>query len=89
MLAILLVALFATIALASAVTLADGVVRGRNAIRLLRGDLARIDALRGVTVSYAGEPEVPALPPLRSLAISARRRVVQPARAAAPLRAAA
>jgi len=89
MLAILLIALFATIALASAVTLADGVVRGRNAVRLLRGDLARIDAVRAVTVSYAGEPEVPALPPLRSLAISARRRVARPARSSAPLRAAA
>ena len=89
MLAILLIALFATIALASAVTLADSVVRGRNAVRLLRGDLARIDAVRRVTVSYECEPDVPALPPLRSLAISARRRATRPARAAAPLRAAA
>jgi uncharacterized membrane protein YecN with MAPEG domain len=89
MLAIMLVSLFAAIAVASVVTLADGVVRGRNAVRLLRGDLARIDAVRRVTVSYECEPELLPLPPLRSLAISARRRVVRPARAAALLRAAA
>lgn len=89
MLATLIIALFAAIALASAVALADAAVRGRNAFRLLRGDLARLDAVRCVTVSYQCEPEVLPLPPLRSLAISARRRVVRPARVAALQRAAA
>ena len=46
MIASLLVALFATVALASAVSLADAAVRGRNAFRLLRGDLTRIDEVR-------------------------------------------
>jgi hypothetical protein len=87
--AFLLVALLATIALASAITLADGVVRGWNAVRLLRGDLARMAAFRQVTVSYEYEPAVPALPPLRSLAISGRRRVAQPVRIGPPLRVAA
>ena len=89
MLAILLVALFLVIAVASAVTLADAAVRGRNSVRLLRGDLARIDTVRRVTVSYAAEPEALPMPPLRSLAISARRRVARTVPAAAPLRAAA
>ena len=89
MIAILLAALFAAVAVASAVTLADGFVRGRNAFRLLRGDLARLDAVQRVTVRYESDSEILPLPPLRSLAISARRRVARPARAAAPLRAAA
>ena len=89
MIAFLLTALFAAIALVSAVAVADGAVRGRNAVRLLRGDLARVDALKIVTVSFEREGEALSLPPLRSLAISARRRVARPARAAAPLRAAA
>lgn len=90
MIAILLIALFATIALASAATLADGVVRGRNAFRLLRGDLGRIEAVQRVTVTYAGEAEALPLPPMRSLAISARRRVApRPSPVAAPRRVAA
>lgn len=89
MIAILLVALFATVAVASVVSLVDGVVRGRNAFRLLRGDLARLDAVQRVTVSYRDEPEALPLPPLRSLAVSARRRVARQARIAAPVRAAA
>lgn len=89
MLALLITALFAAIALASAVALVDAAVRGRNAFRLLRGDLARIEAVRRVTLTFTGEPEALPLPPLRSLAISARRRVIRPARAAALQRAAA
>ena len=89
MIALLLAALFAALAVLSAVTLADAAVRGRNAFRLLRGDLARLDTGRAVTVSYDCENEILPLPPLRSLAISARRRVARPVRAAAPLRAAA
>lgn len=89
MLAILLVALFAAIAVASAVTLADAAVRGRNAVRLLRGELRRAGSVRRVTVSFDREPAVLPLPPLRSLAISARRRVSRPAPVAAPRRVAA
>jgi len=88
MLAILLTALFATIALASAATLADAVVRSRNAIRLLRGDLARIDTIRRVTVAFEGEhgpARMPALRPTPSAVRAARR----PARAPERLRAAA
>lgn len=89
MLAIFTTALFAAIGLMSAGVIADGLVRSRNAIRLLRGDHARGDAVRRVTVSYSREPELLPLPPLRSLAVSARRRAARPARLAAPLRAAA
>ncbi len=70
MIATLLVALFATIALAGAVTLADAAVRGRNAFRLLRGDLARIDALRRVTVRFEGEEAPRGLPALRPAALT-------------------
>lgn len=89
MFAILLVALFAAIAVASAVTLADAAVRGRNAVRLLRGELRQAGSVRRVTVSFDREPAVLPLPPLRSLAISARRRVSRPAPVAAPRRVAA
>ena len=88
MIATLLVALFATIALASAATLADAAVRGRNAFRLLRGDLARIDSLRHVTVRFeAGETS--RMPALRPAALKAARSVRRPARAPERLRAAA
>lgn len=89
MLAMLIVALFVAIALASAAALVDGALRARNALRQLRGDLAGSAAPCRVTVRFAGDPAPLPLPPLRALAISARRRVAQPARAAQPLRAAA
>ena len=65
MIATLLVALFATVALASAVSLADAAVRGRNAFRLLRGDLARTDDVRRVTVQFVGEEAPARMPALR------------------------
>jgi len=89
MIASLLVALFATVALASAVSLADAAVRGRNAFRLLRGDLARIDEVRRVTVQFVGveaPARMPALRPAVSAVRSSQRRT---ARALEPLRAAA
>ena len=91
MIATLLVALFATIALASAVTLADAAVRGRNAFRLLRGDLARIDAVRRVTVEFADIETAQRMPALRAAPVKAGRSVARPARVRAPerLRAAA
>ncbi len=69
----LLVALFATVAVASVVTLADAAARGRNAFRLLRGDLARIDGLRQVTVRLEGENALERFPALRPAAFSATR----------------
>jgi hypothetical protein len=89
MIATLLVALFATIALASAVTLADAVVRGRNAFRLLRGDLARIDSIRHVTVRFEGASAPAAMPALRPAAVSAARSARRTVRAPERLRAAA
>ncbi|MFA9200977.1 MAG: hypothetical protein ACEQR8_07280 [Cypionkella sp.] len=89
MIALLLVALFATVALTSVWAVADAAVRSRNAFRLLRGDLARIDAARRVSVSFADDGKVLPLPPLRSLAVSARRRAARQARAAFPRRVAA
>ena len=88
MIATILVALFATIAVASAVTLADAVVRGRNAFRLLRGDLVRIDSLRQITVRFEGDEAAQRMPALRTAPISKRspRRTV---RAPERLRAAA
>lgn len=73
MIATLLVALFATVALASAISLADAAVRGRNAFRLLRGDLARIDGVRRVTVQFAGLEAPARMPALRPAAVSAAR----------------
>jgi hypothetical protein len=91
MIATLLVALFATIALASAVTLADAAVRGRNAFRLLRGDLARIDTLRRVTVEFADMEAAQRMPALRAVPVKAGRSATRPARGRTPerLRAAA
>jgi hypothetical protein len=88
MIATLLVALFATVALASAASLADAAVRGRNAFRLLRGDLARIDGVRRVTVQFAdveAPARMPALRPVSAVRSSQRR----PARVPERLRAAA
>ena len=88
MIATVLVALFATIAVASAVTLADAVVRSRNAFRLLRGDLARIDTLRRVTVRYEGEEAPRGIPAMRAASVS-QRSTRRPARTPIRLRAAA
>ncbi len=87
MIATMLLALFATVALASAATLADAVVRGRNAFRLLRGDLARIDSMRKVTVRFEGVSAVP-MPALRAASVNPRP-VRRPARQPERLRAAA
>ncbi len=73
MIATLLVALFATIAVASAVSLADAAVRGRNAFRLLRGDLARIDGVRRVTVQFETNEAPARMPALRPATVSATR----------------
>lgn len=73
MITTLLVALFATVALASVASLADAAVRGRNAFRLLRGDLARIDGLREVTVRFEGGETPARMPALRPTALSAAR----------------
>ena len=89
MIASLLVALFATVALASAVTLADAVARGRNAFRLLRGDLARIDKQRRVTVRFEGVNGAQAMPVLRAAPVSAIRSPRRSVRSREPLRAAA
>ena len=83
MIATLLVALFVTVALASAATLADAVVRGRNAFRLLRDDLARIESVRRVTVQFEGISQCNPMPALRATTISrypARRPTRQPER---------
>ena len=88
MIATLLVALFATVALASAVSLADAAVRGRNAFRLLRGDLARIDSVRRVTVRFEGVTATAPMPALRNAPVS-QRSTRRPARSPKPLRAAA
>ncbi len=89
MIALLLAALFAALAVASAVTLADAVVRGRNAFRLLRGDLARIDAVRTVTVRFEGDHAPARMPALRPAGVSAARLSRRTLRAPEPLRAAA
>ncbi|GGD89365.1 hypothetical protein GCM10011515_06320 [Tsuneonella deserti] len=90
MIASLLLALFATVAVTSFVALADGVLRSRNAFRLLRGDLARIDTFRNVTVRFEGVNSSAPMPVLRPAAISAARAARRPAaRVAERLRAAA
>ena len=86
---LLLTALFVAVAFASTATIADAVVRSRNAFRQLRGDVAGAEAFGQVTVRFEGEAERLPLPPLRSLAISASRRIRRPARFAEPQRAAA
>lgn len=89
MTAFLLVALFAAVAIASVLTLADAAVRGRTAVRLVRGELARSDERRAVSVTMEGV-EGPRMPALRPATLSAgrssQRRTV---RASAPRRAAA
>lgn len=86
MIAILLVALFTAVALTSAITLADAAVRSRNAVRLLRGDLVRIDQVRSVIVrfeeSFAEDnaARMPALRPVSAVRASQRRLSRSPAR---------
>ena len=89
MTAFLLVALFATVAVASALTIADAAVRSRSALRCLRGEIARGDALRMITVTMDGieSARMPALRPVPAVSVrTARRCVVRPQ---APMRAAA
>ncbi len=83
MLAILLFALFSAAALASALALADAGVRGRNAFRLLRDDLARHDSRRHVTVTIVAN-NGPRMPVLRWASLSAGRLSRRTARVAAP-----
>lgn len=72
MIAILFVALFATVAVASALTLADAVVRGRIAIRQVRGALVQCEAIRVITVTMEGV-ECPRIPALRPVSLSGGR----------------
>ena len=88
MIATMLVALFVTVALASAATLADAVVRGRNAFRLLRGDMARLESVRRVIVQFEGVGTCAPMPALRGAPVS-QRPVRRPARQPERLRAAA
>ncbi len=94
MIAILLVALFAAVAVASALTLADAAVRGRTAVRQVRGELARCEAIRMITVTFedfsgsaADGPRMPALRPACVSASRSSQRRTAPAQA--PRRAAA
>lgn len=89
MTAILLAALFATVAVASAATLADAAVRGRNAFRLLRGDAARIAAGRRITVTFVDAIHNTPLPPLRAISGGRAPGRVFRVQAPKPLRAAA
>ena len=89
MTAILLAVLFVTVAVASALTLADAVVRGRTAVRQVRDELARCEAVRMITVTMDGTEgaRMPALrPAILSAGRSSQRRT---ARVSAPMRAAA
>lgn len=80
MIAILLVALFAAVAVASLFTLADAAVRGKNAYAVLRADrtAARVTMTGGSA----------RLPTCRQVVVSAQRPARRPA-CPAPLRAAA
>lgn len=86
--AILLVTLFAAVAFASVLTLADAAVRGRNAFRLVSGDAARMNADRRVTVTFVDSAPEQRMPALRAISAvrSTSRRAVRPTQ---PLRAAA
>ena len=90
MIAVLSLALLATVAVASVLALADAAVRGRNAFRLLRGDMARLASDRQITVTFAdvaGNSAMPVLRPVSANRVSRRRTVrvqgVRPLRAAA------
>lgn len=89
MTAFLLVALFATVAVASALSIADAIVRSRSALRLLRGELARKVAVRVVTVTMDGAEGL-RMPALRPAPLSPSRSARRcPARTPDRLRAAA
>lgn len=89
MIATFLLALLATVAVASVVTLVDAAVRGRNAFRLLRGDMARLDSDRRISVTFVDTAETARMPALRAVSAvrSSPRRTAragsQPLRAAA------
>jgi len=89
MFATFLIALLATATVASTFVIADAAVRGRNAFRLLRGDIARLQAPRRVRVTFVDavvETRIPALRPISAVRSSPRRTVAagsQPLRAAA------
>jgi hypothetical protein len=89
MIATLLVAFFATLALASVVTLADAAVRGRNAFRLLRAEMGRIDDGRRVAVWFEGMEASARKPARRPVAIVTARATPRNTRAPERLRAAA
>ncbi|MGN3975391.1 hypothetical protein [Tsuneonella sp. SYSU-LHT278] len=89
MTAILLALLFAVVAITSALTLADCAVRGRNAFRHVRRELARSDAVRMITVTMDGADGA-RMPALRPVTLSAGRPSQRrTARVSAPLRVAA
>lgn len=83
MIAILLVALFAATAFGSAIVLADSAVRGRNAFRQLRGQLARLEHTPQVRVALIQFDSRRAFPVLRQRCVSAARPVRRPARSLA------
>ena len=89
MIAVLLVALFAVAALGGVAVLADSAVRGRNAFRQLRGQLARLEGEPRIGVAFIECQPEPALPALRSRAVSAPRQARRPVRTPAPIRHAA
>lgn len=89
MTAILLFALFAAIVSASALTLVDAALRGRTAVRRLRGDLARLELARQVSVRFADEAAVASAPRSAQRVSVKRRATRQPVRAVQPRRAAA
>ena len=82
--AILLIALCAAAAIGSAAVLADSAVRGRNAFRQLRGQLARLENAPRISVGFSGGMSEPALPALRARTVSAPRRALRPAGSRAP-----
>lgn len=90
MIAILLGALFAVAALASVAAIADAAVRGRNAFRLLSGELARIDSRRQISVTIEGFRLAARTPAMRAHSLSVGRLPARrPVRALVPLCAAA
>ncbi len=90
MIAVLSIALLATVAVASAFALADAAIRGRNAFRLFRGDMVRLASDRRITVTFADVAGHAAMPVLRPVSANraSQRRTVR-AQVSRPLRAAA
>ena len=83
MFAMLLAALFVAAAIGSAVMLVDSAVRGRNAFRQLRGQLARLETAPRIRVTFAEPVREAGLPALRSRALSAPRPARRPVRSPA------